>query len=143
MKKIANLRTSLVVTALAALGMLTPGLITSAAGAQARRSAPVTSVDAPAAPEGVVNIQTATAEELQRLPGVGPSKAAAIIAFRERTAFRRVEDILRVRGIGRATFRRLRPYLSVSGATTLASDVSAPRARPAQDDAPEDEPSAQ
>ena len=48
MKKIANLRTSLVVTALAALGMLTPGLITSAASAQARRSAPVTSVDAPA-----------------------------------------------------------------------------------------------
>jgi len=143
MKKIANLRTSLVVAALAALGMLAPGFVTSAADAQARRSAPVTSVDTPAAPEGVVNIQTATAEELQRLPGVGPSKAAAIIAFRERTAFRRVEDILRVRGIGRATFRRLRPYLSVSGATTLAGDVSAPRARPAHDDAPEDEPSAQ
>jgi competence protein ComEA len=83
----------------------------------------------------VVNIQTASPEELQRLPGIGPSKAAAIISFRERTAFRRVEDILRVRGIGRATFRRLRPYLTVSGPTTLASDARPSRA-PAQDEAP-------
>lgn len=143
MKNINSLRTSLVAATLAALGLLGPGLVTATADAQARRSAPVTSVDAPAAPEGVVNIQTATAEELQRLPGVGPSKAAAIIAFRERTAFRRVEDILRVRGIGRATFRRLRPYLSVSGPTTLATDVGAPRARPTSDDAPEDETAAQ
>lgn len=77
--------------------------------------------------EGVVNIQTASAEELQRLPGIGPSKAAAIVAQRERSPFRRIEDILRVRGIGRATFRRLRPMLTVSGPTTLAQDVRAPR----------------
>lgn len=123
--------------ALAALGTL----VTSApAPAQAqRRGAPTTSLETPAASEGVVNIQTASADELQRLPGIGPSKAAAIIAFRERTAFRRVEDILRVRGIGRATFRRLRPYLTVSGATTLSTDVTPPRARPHTDAPPDDE----
>ena len=142
MKNTHQLRTSLAVAALAALGMLCPGLAPAPADAQARRSAPVTSVDAPAAPEGVVIIQTGTAEELQRLPGVGPSKAAAIIAFRERTPFRRVEDILRVRGIGRATFRRLRPYLSVSGPTTLTGAVSAPRVSAGADDTP-DEPPAQ
>jgi competence protein ComEA len=63
------------------------------------------------------------------LPGIGPSKAAAIVAFRERTAFRRIEDVMRVRGIGRATFRRLRTMLSVSGPTTLSTDVRAPRVR--------------
>ena len=72
-------------------------------------------------PEGVVNIQSATEEQLQLLPGIGPSKAAAIVAHRESHAFRRVEDLMRVRGIGRATFRRLRPMLTVDGPTTLAS----------------------
>ena len=76
-----------------------------------------------ASAEGVINIQTASAEELQRLPGIGPSKADAIIAQRTRVPFRRIEDILRVRGIGRATFRRLRPHLSVTGATTLTRDL--------------------
>jgi competence protein ComEA len=80
--------------------------------------------------QGVVNIQTASADELQRLPGIGPSKAAAIIAQRERAAFRRVEDIMRVRGIGRATFRRLRTMLTVSGPTTLSEEVRSRRARP-------------
>lgn len=70
---------------------------------------------------GVVNIQTASADELQRLPGIGEAKARAIISRRERRPFRRVEDIMRVKGIGRATFRRLRSMLTVEGPTTLAS----------------------
>lgn len=72
-----------------------------------------------ATPQGVVNIQTASVEQLQQLPGIGPSKAEAIVAQRERRAFRRIEDILRVRGIGRSTFRRLRSMLTVDGPTTL------------------------
>lgn len=89
---------------------------------------------------GVVNIQTASAEQLQLLPGIGPSKAAAIVAYREAHPFHRVEDIMRVRGIGRATFRRLRPMLSVSGGTTMTTEVSSPRPRtaPASDEADDD-----
>ena len=122
-----------------ALGALGAGLLPAEAHAQ-RRSAPTTAIEAAPAAEGVVNIQTATAEELQRLPGIGPSKAEAIIAFRQRTQFRRVEDILRVRGIGRATFRRLRPYLTVNGATTLTADVTARRTpRAAEGGAVDDE----
>lgn len=92
--------------------------------------------------EGVVNIQTASLDELQRLPGIGPSKAAAIVAQRERAAFRRIEDIMRVRGIGRATFRRLRPMLTVSGPTTLAAEArSRARARPNPSEEEEADPS--
>lgn len=71
--------------------------------------------EAPAAAEAaaVVNLNTATEAELVTLPGIGPSKAQAIITHRERRAFRRVEEVMRVRGIGRSTFRRLRSRLSV------------------------------
>lgn len=68
------------------------------------------------APAVVININTATAAELERLPGIGPSRARAILALRDRLGrFRRVEQLLRVRGIGRRTFRTLRPLVTVDG----------------------------
>lgn len=80
----------------------------------------VTAEVTPGASEGVVNLNTATAEELERLPGVGPSRAEAIVRLRTRVQrFGRVEDLVRVRGIGRATLRHMRPYLTLAGPTTL------------------------
>jgi len=61
-------------------------------------------------PDGRVILNLATEEELTRLPGIGPSRARAILTLRQRlTRFRAVEDLLRVKGIGRKTLRRLRP----------------------------------
>lgn len=60
-----------------------------------------------------ININEATAEELVALPGIGPSRAEAIIAERQKRRFRRVEDILRVPGIGRKTFLRIRAEIRV------------------------------
>lgn len=80
--------------------------------------------------QGVVNVNTATADELMRLPGIGPSKAAAILALRARLTgqrFGRVEDLLRVRGIGRVTLRNLRPLVALSGSTTLVEPSHASR----------------
>ena len=55
-----------------------------------------------------VNINTATSEELEELPGIGPSKAAAIIESRESDGpFASCEDLTRVTGIGRATVSNL------------------------------------
>ena len=69
---------------------------------------------------GVVNLNDASAEQLERLPGIGPSRARAILELRARLKrFARVEDLLRVKGIGRATFRKLRPLLTLDGPTTL------------------------
>lgn len=72
-----------------------------------------------AALAGVVNINTASAEELALLPGIGASRAAAVIAEREaRGGFESVDDLLDVKGIGEASLARLRPHVAVKGETT-------------------------
>jgi competence protein ComEA len=60
-----------------------------------------------------ININEAGVGELVRLPGIGPTRAQAIIAEREKQRFRRIEDILRVPGIGRKTFGQIRHAIRV------------------------------
>ena len=60
-----------------------------------------------------VDINRATREELERLPGIGPALASRIVEHRERYgAFRRVEHLLVVRGISERRFAELRPYIT-------------------------------
>jgi competence protein ComEA len=67
-----------------------------------------------AAPEAKVNINTASAEELTALPGIGPSYAQRIVEHREKNGpFKRLEDLLSVRGIGDKTFERIRDRITV------------------------------
>ena len=67
---------------------------------------------------GVVNINTATAEELEMLPGVGASKAAAIVSFRETEKFSTTEDLVKVKGIGEKMLSNIQAYITVEGPTT-------------------------
>ena len=60
-----------------------------------------------------ININEAGPEELVKLPGIGPSRADAIIVERQKRRFRRIEDIIRVPGIGRKTFGRIRHLIRV------------------------------
>jgi len=60
-----------------------------------------------------ININEAGPDVLMQLPGIGPSRAQAIIAERKKRRFRRVEDIIRVPGIGRKTFGRIRHSIRV------------------------------
>lgn len=62
-----------------------------------------------------VDVNRATAEELQRLPGVGPALSARVIEARQQKPFRAVEDLRRVHGIGAKTLERLRPHVTVGG----------------------------
>lgn len=67
-----------------------------------------------AASNGLVNINTASADELDELPGVGPSTAQAIIDDREQNGeFTSVEDIMRVSGIGEKKFEKLESSICV------------------------------
>lgn len=63
--------------------------------------------------KGPVNINTATAEQLQTLPGVGAKTAQHILDERQRKPFKSVDDLRRVFGIGAKTLDGLRPYVTV------------------------------
>ena len=63
---------------------------------------------------GPINLNSATADQLDELPGVGPATAAAILAYRTQVGrFSTVDDLLEVRGIGDAKLEQLRPLVRV------------------------------
>jgi competence protein ComEA len=73
------------------------------------------------AQEGRIDINRATAEELERLPGIGKKKAQDIIAARQPKPFATVDDLRRVKGIGPKTLEKLRPFVTADSPTQLAS----------------------
>jgi competence protein ComEA len=78
---------------------------------------------------GIVNLNLATAADLDRLPGVGPKAAQQIIAYRQKHPFQRVEELVKVKGFGRKRFEKLKPYLRVVGPTTLTLVETGKRAQ--------------
>jgi len=69
---------------------------------------------------GKLNLNTASGEQLELLPGVGPAKSERIVEYRQKNGkFRRVQDLRRVKGFGQKTLKKLAPYLSVDGDNTL------------------------
>jgi competence protein ComEA len=88
----------------------------------------------PAVAEGdaqkVVNINQASPAEIARLPRVGLKLAERIVEHRkEHGAFKRIEDLMEVKGVGEKKFTSLKPYLTVSGPTTLVQKVSSAGSR--------------
>jgi competence protein ComEA len=75
----------------------------------------------PAVPAGaMVDLNVASQNDLVALPGIGPAKAQAIVSWRQKNGrFRRVEDLVKVKGFGRKTLLKLRPYLLVTSVEKL------------------------
>ena len=68
---------------------------------------------APLSPETKININTADADELVKLPGIGPAIAARIIEYRtENGPFQEISEIKNVRGIGQARFEAIKDYIT-------------------------------
>jgi competence protein ComEA len=81
------------------------------------RGAPGAETKARATPEEPVDLNTATLDDLRRLPGVGAKRAEAVLALRGHLPggrFHQIEDLLRVKGIGRAMLKRLYPLVRVT-----------------------------
>jgi len=78
-----------------------------------------------------VNINTATEAELDKLPGVGPTKAKAIVEDRKKNgAFKTADDLKRVKGIGDKNYEKLKGEITVDGAAAPKAEAK-PEAKPA------------
>ncbi len=74
----------------------------------------VTGTDTGQDSSGLVDINTAGAEELKQIPGIGDAKAAAIVSFRsEHGRFSRIEDLMQITGIKEGIFNRIKDYIRV------------------------------
>jgi competence protein ComEA len=66
-------------------------------------------------PAVLLNLNTATAAELAKLPGIGPAVAARIVEHRQKSGgFKKIEELMNVKGIGEKTFLKLKPLVTVT-----------------------------
>jgi len=68
-----------------------------------------------AAPGAPVNLNAATQAQLEALPGIGPKAAERILEYRQKNgSFKKIEDLMNVKGIGEKSFLKLKPLLTVT-----------------------------
>jgi competence protein ComEA len=108
------------------LGTVLGGLVGAAPASAATASAGF-QLTAPVL-DGKVNLNTASEPELELLPGIGPAMAKKIVAHRAQQPFKEPLHLLRIKGIGRKTFDRIKGMLAVEGPTTLRVVGDAPAA---------------
>ena len=84
----------------------------TASAQEPARRAPAAAAVATSSP---VNLNTATTAQLDALPGIGKATAERIIDYRQKNGgFKKVEDLMNVKGIGEKNFLKLKPYITVS-----------------------------
>jgi len=105
------------------LGLLAGGIGRAQGSSMQGKPAKTTVKAAPAnAPKATaehpVNLNTATAADLRTLPNIGAATAARIIEYRQKNgSFKKIEDLMNVKGIGEKSFLRLKPFVTVAAKT--------------------------
>ena len=67
------------------------------------------------APVAAVNLNTASVSQLEALPGIGQKTAERIVEYRQKVGgFKKVEDVMNVRGVGEKNFLKLKPMLTLA-----------------------------
>jgi competence protein ComEA len=91
------------------------GLVSVAPAAQ-EAARPAAKATASSASSGTtINLNTATQAQLETLPGIGKSTAERILEYRQKNGgFKKVEDLMNVRGIGEKSFLKMKPLITVS-----------------------------
>jgi competence protein ComEA len=98
------------VTVLLMMLILVGGSRPSAQSPSAKSTGPTQSHKGPA-----VNLNTASVAELEALPGIGKSTATRIVEYRQKHGgFKKVEDLMNVRGIGEKSFLKLKPLIAIA-----------------------------
>src|SRR6058998_664467 len=100
-------------TSLALIALV--GFATTSYAAQTPRAQAPAVAAAKSPSKEVININTATAADLERLPGIGAKTAGRIVEYRQKNGpFKKVEELMNIRGVGEKNFLRLRTQISVS-----------------------------
>ncbi|MBW8861936.1 MAG: helix-hairpin-helix domain-containing protein [Acidobacteria bacterium] len=100
------------------IALLAALLVVSAPASFAQTKPPAPSrAGATLAPGATVNINTASAAELDALPGIGAKTAALIVEYRQKNGpFKKIEELMNVRGVGEKNFLKLKAQITVAAA---------------------------
>ena len=108
--------------AIVCLWMLAPAATQEKAATGKRTAA---AKPAPVSSSAPVNLNTATATQIATLPGIGAKAAARIVEYREKNGgFKKIEELMNVKGIGEKSFLKLKPLI------TVGDKAEKPAARP-------------
>jgi comEA protein len=97
-----------------ALGILLAAVVAGAPGALAQSPTRGSASKAAATASAPVNLNTATAAQLEGLPGIGAGTAKRILDYRQKNgSFKKIEELMNVKGIGEKSFLKLKPLVTV------------------------------